>query len=42
VWAEYFVPESGAGKVESFQREASGRRQYAEIAAYLRNKEDAS
>jgi ankyrin repeat protein len=37
-WAEYFVRESGSGKVEYFQREGSKPKQYAEIAAYLREK----
>ena len=41
-WAEYFVRESGADKVEYFQREGSKPKQYAEIAAYLRTKESAS
>jgi ankyrin repeat protein len=36
-WAEYFVRESGAGKVEYFQREGPRPKQYAEIAAYLRS-----
>jgi ankyrin repeat protein len=40
-WAEYFVRESGAGKVEYFQREGSRPKQHAEIAAYLRSKESA-
>ncbi|MEO8368862.1 MAG: ankyrin repeat domain-containing protein [Candidatus Solibacter sp.] len=35
-WAEYFVRESVAGKVEYFQREGARRKQYAEIAEYLR------
>ena len=35
-WAEYFVRESGAGKVEYFQREGSKPKQYDEIASYLR------
>jgi ankyrin repeat protein len=42
VWAEYFMRETGGGKAESFQREGSGPRQYAQIAAYLRNEENAS
>jgi hypothetical protein len=33
--------ESGADKVEYFQREGSRPTQYAEIAAYLRGKEGA-
>lgn len=37
-WAEYFVRESGADKVEYFQRAGSRRKEYAEIAAYLRSK----
>jgi hypothetical protein len=37
-WAEYFVRESGADKVEYFQRESPRPKQYAEIAAYLRSK----
>jgi ankyrin repeat protein len=37
VWAEYFVGESGAGKVEYFQREGPRTKQYAEIASYLRS-----
>jgi hypothetical protein len=36
-WAEYFVRESAAGKVEYFQREGSRPKQYTEIAAYLRS-----
>jgi hypothetical protein len=36
VWAEYFVRESAAGKVEYFQREGTRPKQYAEIAKYLR------
>jgi hypothetical protein len=35
-WAEYFVRESGADKVEYFQREGPRSKQYAEIVAYLR------
>jgi hypothetical protein len=42
VWAEYLVRESGAGKVDYLQREGSAPKQYAKIAAYLRNREDAS
>lgn len=42
VWAEYFVRESGAAKVEYFQPEGSRPKQYAKIAEYFRNKEDAS
>ena len=41
-WAEYFVRESGADKVEYFQREGPRPKQYAEIASYLRSKESAS
>ena len=41
-WAEYFVRESGADKVEYFQREGPRPKQYAEIASYLRGKEGAS
>jgi ankyrin repeat protein len=41
-WAEYFVRESGADKVEYFQREGPRSKQYAEIATYLRSKESAS
>ena len=41
-WAEFFARESGADKVEYFQREGSSRKQYGEIAAYLRSKENAS
>jgi peptide-methionine (S)-S-oxide reductase len=41
-WAEYFVRESAADKVEYFQREGARPKQYAEIAAYLRSEEDAS
>jgi ankyrin repeat protein len=37
-WAEYFVRESGAAKVEYFQRVGSKPKQYAEIASYLRRK----
>jgi hypothetical protein len=40
-WAEHFMRESGADKVEYFQREGSRPTQYAEIAAYLRGKEGA-
>ena len=35
-WAEYFMHESGADKVEYFQREGSRPKQYDEIARYLR------
>jgi hypothetical protein len=42
VWAEYFVRESGADKIEYFQREGSRPKEYAEISAYLRSKESAS
>lgn len=38
-WAEYFVRESSDNEVEYFQRESLRPKQYAEIAAYLRNKE---
>jgi len=41
-WAEYFVRESGANTVEYFQREGPRPKQYAEITAYLRTKENAS
>ena len=41
-WAEYFVRETGADKVEYFQREGPRPKQYAEIAAYLRTKESNS
>jgi ankyrin repeat protein len=41
-WAEYFVRESEAGKVEYFQRDGAKPKQYAEIAAYLRNLERTS
>jgi hypothetical protein len=34
-WAEYFVRESAADKVEYFQREGPKPKQYVEIAAYL-------
>jgi ankyrin repeat protein len=37
-WAEYFVREAGADKIEYFQRTGSRPKQYTEIAAYLRNK----
>ena len=33
--------ESGAGKIEFFQREGPKPKQYAEIASYLRSKEGA-
>jgi ankyrin repeat protein len=39
-WAEYFVRKSGDDKVEYFQRERPKPKQYAEIAAYLRSKEE--
>jgi hypothetical protein len=42
MWAEYFVRETGAGKVEYFQREGPRPKQYAEIADYLREKSGAS
>jgi hypothetical protein len=38
VWAEHFVRESGADKVEYFQREGTRPKQYTEIAEYLRSK----
>lgn len=38
-WAEYFVAESGAGRIDYFQREGPRPKQYAEIASYLRSKE---
>jgi hypothetical protein len=41
-WAEYFVRESGADKVEYFQREGPRAKQYAEIATYLRKNENGS
>jgi ankyrin repeat protein len=41
-WAEYFVRESGAGRIDDFQREGPRPKQYAEIASYLRSKEGAS
>jgi hypothetical protein len=41
-WAEYFVHESGADKVEYFQREGSRAKQYADIVRYLRSIEGAS
>lgn len=41
-WAEYFVRESGAGKLEYFQHEGIRRKQYAEIATYLRSSEGSS
>ena len=37
-WAEYFVRESGADRVEYFQRAGSRPKHYTEIAAYLRSK----
>ena len=40
-WSEYFVQESGADKIEYFQREGRRPKQYAEIVAYLRGKESA-
>ena len=36
-WAEYFVRESSAEKVEYFQREGPKPKQFAEIARYLRS-----
>jgi hypothetical protein len=39
-WAEYFVVESAAGKVEYCEREGARPKQYAEIAEYLRGNED--
>jgi ankyrin repeat protein len=41
-WAEYFVRASGAATVESFQREGSRPKHYAEIASYLRSMQEAS
>jgi ankyrin repeat protein len=41
-WAEYFVRQSSAGKIEYFQREAPTPKQYEEIASYLRSKEGGS
>jgi ankyrin repeat protein len=41
-WAEYFVRESGADKVEYFQRQGSRPKQYDEIARYFRSIEGAS
>lgn len=41
-WAEYFMRESGADKVEYIQREGSRPKEYAEIARYLRSLEGAS
>lgn len=41
-WAEYFVRESAADKVEYLQRAGSRPKQYAEIAAYLRTNESRS
>ena len=35
-WADYFVRERGADKVEYLQREGAKPKQFAEIAAYLR------
>jgi hypothetical protein len=40
-WAEYFARESGAGTVEYFQREGPKPKQYAEIATYLRGRQEA-
>lgn len=37
-WAEYFIRESKAHKIEYFQREGSGAKQFVEIAEYLRSK----
>ena len=34
-WAEYFVRESDAHKIEYFQREGARPKHYAEIASYL-------
>jgi ankyrin repeat protein len=42
VWAEYFVRENSAGKIEYFQREGPRPKQYAEIAKYLGSKKGAS
>jgi ankyrin repeat protein len=42
LWAEYFVRESGAHKVEYFQREGPKLKQYTEIARYLRSRAGAS
>ena len=42
VWTEYFVRESSTDQVEYFQREGSRPKPYAEIAAHLRAKENAS
>jgi ankyrin repeat protein len=36
-WADYFVDERGADNAESFQREGSRPKQYADIAGYLRS-----
>ena len=41
-WAEYFVRESGAHKIEYFQREGPRAKQYAEIASYLRSSQRTS
>ena len=37
-WAEYFVREGGADRVEYFLRAGSRPKHYTEIAAYLRSK----
>jgi ankyrin repeat protein len=42
IWAEYFVRESAADKVEYFQREGTRPKQYAQIAAYLRDRQGIS
>jgi len=41
-WAEYFVAQGGADKIEYFQREGPRPKEYAEIAEYLRRNEGAS
>lgn len=41
-WAEYFVRESGAGRLEYFEREGIRPKQYAEIASYLHSREGSS
>ena len=41
-WAEYFVRESRADRIEYLQREGPRPKQYTEIASYLRGKEGAS
>jgi hypothetical protein len=41
-WAEYFVRESGADKVEYLQRQGPRPKQYGEIVTYLRGKENDS